>query len=330
MVEKDGRVNVETSLKNHHFFNDPVGTVARWSFWEHLLVLLILCLVPWVVFAGIWHLTFWLHGDLDPEHLPDKQEEAGWTPCVFAIHDFMSSLLFSIETMRSIGYGMRGTSHKCPDSIILELLQSISAILVECVIGIILYIKLQRGLTIAKIITFSHNAVVSMRNGKLKLMFRVMNNKMKLLPTTFSGYIVQKCCTPEGEVIDCHFTRINLTSQVDEGGCCNLATPVLPNIVSHTIDSTSPLYSIGPDNLLFMDMEIIVSVEVSESDGSQFVFMTSYMPEEIVWASHFADCVTYSEEESLFVVDVDRINTVIPNAATPRMSAKKIMENNNI
>jgi hypothetical protein len=90
---------------------------------------------------------------------------------------------------------------------------------------------------------------------------------------------------------------------------CNLATPVLPDIVS-----------ISPDNM--MDMEGIVSVVVVEPNGSK----TSYLPEEIIWASHFADCVVYKEEEGIFMVEVGRINMMIPNC-TPRMSAKKMASN---
>ena len=69
-----------------------------------LVVFLILCMVPWLIFALIWHFTFWLHGDLDADHLPGSQKNSGWTPCVFEIHSFASSFLFSLETQRSIGY----------------------------------------------------------------------------------------------------------------------------------------------------------------------------------------------------------------------------------
>ena len=163
MVEKDGSVNVENSLRGTNLFTDSVSTVAKWNIWEHLVVLLILCLVPWIVFALIWHLTFWIHGDLDADNLPDRQEESGWIPCVYAIHGFTSSLLFSLETQRSIGYGLRGTSRKCTDSVILEMVQSICAILVECVIGVILYIKLTRGMAISKDIN-----ILSQCSGRLE------------------------------------------------------------------------------------------------------------------------------------------------------------------
>ena len=74
-----------------------------------------------------------------------------------------------------------------------------------------------------------------------------------------------------------------------------------------------------------MDMELIVAVVVVEPNGSKTMFMTSYLPEEIVWANHFAECVVYKEEEGIFMVEVGRINMMIPNY-TPRMSAKKMEE----
>ena len=53
-------------------------------------------------FAAIWHLTFWLHGDLEPENLA-KREDKEYTPCVSQIHDFTSTFLFSVETQHTIG-----------------------------------------------------------------------------------------------------------------------------------------------------------------------------------------------------------------------------------
>ena len=323
IVEKDGRVNIDCKS----VLAGPYSTIAEWSFLKHLMVVFLLCLVPWLVFACIWHFTFWLHGDLEPDHLPNKQKDSDWTPCVFAIHNFTSSFLFSLETQRSIGYGLRGTSDKCPDSVILEMIQSIFGILIECLIAIIIYIKMTRGICRYKSILFSHNAVVSLVNGKPRLMFRVMNMHTKI-ETRYHGYIVHKVTTKEGMVMNHHFTRIQLSSQVEEDieditHPCNLTTPVLPNIVSHTLDSTSPLYNLSPDNI--MDMELVITMEVVEPNGSKFMVMTSYLQEEIVWSNHFAECVTYNEEVGMFVVEVEKINFMVPNN-TPRMSAKNMDE----
>ena len=77
------------------------------------------------------------HGDLEPDHLPDKQEETNWTPCVVNIHNFASVFLFrwfflqslsptdsmtfslssSVETQHTIGYGGRMTTEECPEAI---------------------------------------------------------------------------------------------------------------------------------------------------------------------------------------------------------------------
>ena len=126
-----------------------------------------------------------------------------------------------------------------------------------------------------------------------------------------------------------HFKKIHLSSQVDDVKdiFCNMATPILPDIVSHTIDRTSPLYDISPDNIMDTDMELIVSVVVVEPNGSKTTFMTSYLPEEIVWANHFAECIVFKEKESIFLVEVEKMNMMIPNY-TPRKSAQNIEENN--
>jgi hypothetical protein len=44
-----------------------------------------------------------VHGDLEADHLPDRQKETGWTPCVWEIDGFAAAFLFSLETQHTIG-----------------------------------------------------------------------------------------------------------------------------------------------------------------------------------------------------------------------------------
>jgi hypothetical protein len=67
----------------------------------------------------------------EPEHLPDKQEENNWQPCVLAIHNFASAFLFSVETQHTIGYGTRQTTERCPEAIFLESLQSVVGVIIQ-------------------------------------------------------------------------------------------------------------------------------------------------------------------------------------------------------
>ena len=92
-------------------------------------------------FAAIWHLTFWLHGDLEEENLANKE----YKPCVYEIHDFTSTFLFSVETQHTIGtylrerqqvyyisgYGSRGSTNKCWDTVVLQCIQSIVGVIIQ-------------------------------------------------------------------------------------------------------------------------------------------------------------------------------------------------------
>ena len=99
-------------------------------------------------FAAIWHLTFWLHGDLEPENLAKRDKEE-YKPCVYQIHDFTSTFLFSVETQHTIGivgkigkclldmisgYGSRGSTNECWDTVVLQCIQSIVGVVIQVTI----------------------------------------------------------------------------------------------------------------------------------------------------------------------------------------------------
>ena len=71
----------------------------------------------WFAFAIVWYIIIYYHGDLEEDHLPEKQEASGWTPYVWSIHNFTSVFLFSVEKQHTIGYGGRITSEECPEAI---------------------------------------------------------------------------------------------------------------------------------------------------------------------------------------------------------------------
>lgn len=60
----------------------------------------------WSVFAVIWWLIAYIHGDLDYAHgkmTNDNYINKTFIPCVLEIKSFKTSLLFSIETQHTIG-----------------------------------------------------------------------------------------------------------------------------------------------------------------------------------------------------------------------------------
>lgn len=60
----------------------------------------------WSVFAGIWWLIAYSHGDLDYAHgklISGYGDNKTFIPCVTEIKSFATSFLFSIETQHTIG-----------------------------------------------------------------------------------------------------------------------------------------------------------------------------------------------------------------------------------
>ena len=45
--------------------------------------------------------------------------------CVYGVNSFTAAFLFSIETQVTIGYGTRAITDKCPEAILLLLIQSL-------------------------------------------------------------------------------------------------------------------------------------------------------------------------------------------------------------
>jgi len=286
-----------------------------------------------LLFAGVWHLMFWLHGDLEEEHLPDLQSSNGWTPCVYSIYDFSSTFLYSVETQHTIGYGLRGSSHKCPDTIILQCLQSITGVLIQACMAGIVFAKLARPKKRARTVTFSRTMVVSKINGRLRLMFRVANiRNSQLLESHFKAFILGNIITKEGVTIRNFPTELPLSTQISEDPEEELQDyghMFLPLLVSHTIDSSSPLYEVSPSQLLHSKMELLVTLEgIVEPSGSTTQARTSYLPTEILWGHSFVNCVTYANKEGVYLIDHSKLNGVVADE-TPRVSAKKLEEMDN-
>ena len=72
-------------------------------------------------------------------------------------------------------YGSRQTTEKCPETIILVCLQSILGVIISSCMAGIVFAKLARPKARAHTVMFSKNAVITMRNGQLWLMFRLGN-----------------------------------------------------------------------------------------------------------------------------------------------------------
>ncbi len=171
-VDKNGRCNVqhgnlggETSRYLSDLFTTLVDLKWRWN----LLIFTLTYTIAWLVMASMWWIIAYIRGDLNHGH------DASYTPCVANVYNFPSAFLFFIETEATIGYGYRYITEKCPEGIILFLFQSLMGSIVDAFLIGCMFIKMSQPKKRAETLMFSHDAVISQRDGKLCLMFRVGN-----------------------------------------------------------------------------------------------------------------------------------------------------------
>lgn len=124
------------------------------------------------------------------------------------------------------------------------------------------------------------------------------------------------------------FRELKVTTQLHSlaDGCYeDRSVILLPVQVIHPIDKDSPFYDINPADLVNMDMELLVFMEaVVEPSGNTTIALSSYLMDEIAWGWRFEPCVQFDPETRRFCVDMRRINSLVQDSVTPKMSGEQI------
>ncbi|XP_074834788.1 G protein-activated inward rectifier potassium channel 1-like isoform X2 [Carettochelys insculpta] len=171
-VDKNGRCNVQHGNlggQSSRFLSDLFTTLVDLKWRWNLLIFLLTYAGAWLAMAAVWWGIASLRGDLR------RPPEPGHRPCVANVHDFPSAFLFFLETEATIGYGHRYLTERCPEAIGLFLLQSLLGSLVDAFLVGCMFIKMSQPKKRAETLVFSRAAVISPRDGRLCLMFRVGN-----------------------------------------------------------------------------------------------------------------------------------------------------------
>jgi len=328
VVLKSGECNVlqsRVSQRRLRYLQDIFTTLVdikwRWT----LLVFALSFILSWLGYAILWWLIAFTHGDFEPDHLPDKQGESGWQPCMYQIYNFASCFLFSIETQHTIGYGSRSTSEECPEAIFVMCMQSVTGVMVSAFMVGIVFAKLARPKQRAQTLLFSRNAVVCLRDGELCLMFRVGDmRKSHIICATVRGQLIRTRTTKEGEVLHQHQAEMKIGT---ESGDNNLFF-IWPLTLVHKINSESPLYNISASDIIDREsrFEVILILEGTiESTGQTTQARSSYLPSEVLWGHRFQPMVLYNKERQGYEVDYSRFNNT-DLVDTPLCSARQLQQ----
>ncbi|XP_036394473.1 G protein-activated inward rectifier potassium channel 3-like [Megalops cyprinoides] len=302
-VTKDGkcRVNLAHISETGRFLSDIFTSFVDLQYRWFLFLFMMCYAVTWFFFAGLYLLNAYLRGDLGRP----GNSAADRVPCYHNVDDFISALLFSVETQRTIGYGSRTVSPACHEGVLLVMVQCIVGSMIDALTVGCMFVKISRPKKRAETLLFSRTCVVANRDDQLCLMFRIGDlRESHMVDAKVRAKLIKSRQTAEGEFLPLEQTEIDLGY---ESGSDRLFL-VEPQVIQHTIDASSPFWEVGPDQLRRQQFEIIVILEgIVEATGMMCQAKTSYIETEIEWGARFEPCMTM--EKGAFRVDLRRFHS---------------------
>lgn len=260
-VTKDGkcRVNLGPIEDKSRFLSDIFTTLVDLKYRWFLLVFSMGYILTWVAFGGIYFLAAWLRADV--AHVADPY----WKPCFENVDGFLSALLLSLESQRTIGYGSRMVTAACPEGTVLLMIQSILGSIIDALLVGCMFVKISRPQQRAQTLIFSKHCVVCERDATLCMLFRIGDlRESHMVDAKIRAKLIKSRQTREGEFIPLEQSEINLG--YDTGGDRLLL--VEPQTITHVIDKSSPFWEVGFDRLKRESFEIIVILEgIVEASG---------------------------------------------------------------
>ncbi|XP_013129743.1 inward rectifier potassium channel 16 [Oreochromis niloticus] len=261
-------------------------------------------IVSWLLFG----LCYWLIA-----HVNGDNDNADDDLCVSNVRDFTGAFLFSMETGATIGYGYRHVTENSIVAIILVTIQIVfSCILDTVVIGVVVA-KMASARKRAQTVGFSRCAVVNLRDRVLCLSWRLGDFRGNhILEGVVSVQLIRYVKRPVGSIV---ITYQDLDIEERE---IVLATPTT---IIHKLEPGSPLYNMGPDDLMDNHFELVVSFTYTgDSTGILHQTRASYTSADIRWGQRFQDMLKMGKKHYKLDYSLFNVTTWVP---VPFLSAEE-------
>lgn len=260
-VTKVGKcqVNLGNIQEKKRFLSDIFTTIVDLKYRWFLFVFMMCYIVTWLVFGTIYFFDAWIRDDVN--HIGDPE----WKACIENVDNFISALLFSVESQRTIGYGSRIVTANCAEGVILLMAQSIIGSMIDALMVGCMFVKISRPKKRAQTLIFSKNCVISHRDEKLCLMFRIGDlRESHMVDAKIRAKLIKSRQTKEGEFIPLEQSELNLGYDTGE----DRLFLVEPQIICHVINQHSPFWDLSAESLKREQFEIIIILEgIVEATG---------------------------------------------------------------
>lgn len=260
-VTKVGKcqVNLGNIQEKKRFLSDIFTTIVDLKYRWFLFVFSMCYIITWVVFGLMYYFDAWARDDIN--HIGDPE----WKACIENIDNFISALLFSVESQRTIGYGSRIVTAHCSEGVILLMAQSIIGSMIDALMVGCMFVKISRPKKRAQTLIFSKKCVISHRDEKLCLMFRIGDLRdSHMVDAKIRAKLIKSRQTKEGEFIPLEQSELNLGYDTGE----DRLFLVEPQIICHIINDASPFWEMSAEALKREQFEIIIILEgIVEATG---------------------------------------------------------------
>ncbi|XP_030592499.1 inward rectifier potassium channel 16-like [Archocentrus centrarchus] len=275
-MEKDGRFAVvfhQAPGDWSTYWMDIFTTLVEIRWRMMFLVFSLSYILSWLFFG----LCYWLIS-----HVNGDSDNADDDLCVANMRGFTAVFLFSMETQGTIGYGYRSMTENCIVAIIVMTIQNVFSCLLDTIVIGIVIAKMACARKRSQTVGFSRCAVVNLRDRVLCLSWRLGDFRDNhILEGVVRAQLVRYVKQPMGSIV---MSYQDLDIQERD---IVLATPTT---IIHKLEPGSPLYSMGPDDLLENYFEVVVSFTYTgDSTGMLHQTRTSYTPADIRWGQRFQD-----------------------------------------
>lgn len=219
---------------------------------------------------------------------------------------FLDHFFFSVETLATVGYGVMS-----PATVYGHVIASTEIVLGMLVTAILTGLLFARFSRPTARVMFSDVAVVTTFNGSRVLMLRAANERNNLiLEASVRVNLIRRERTLEGEI----FYRVyDLKLDRDRSSAFAMSWTVM-----HKIDDCSPLFARTTEDLIAEDMVLHVAISGQDETLSDTVHARqAYLPQHIVFDSHFAD-ILFERENGDWGIDYNKFHDVLPDAGTAR------------